>query len=197
MRVAGPRKIYVSNPIDADPLDAAGPGQDDRCGGTDRKRRLDPRPVRRGRRATPSVTSVGENVVLVAGTLDTKGAELRFIRDKIKAAGLPVRLVDLSTTAVHTGADVPAHQVAAFHPHGASGVFTRDRGISVAGMTVAFERWMHKQNGIAGVISAPAAPAARPWCRRRCGRCRWGCRKSLFPPSPPAMYRNMSGRPTS
>jgi uncharacterized protein (UPF0261 family)/ABC-type branched-subunit amino acid transport system ATPase component len=96
----------------------------------------------------------GEAVVLVAGTLDTKGAELTHIRDLIRAAGLPVRMVDLSTTGAHSGAEVPAHQIAAFHPRGASGVFTGDRGAAVAGMTEAFARWMARQSGVAGIISA-------------------------------------------
>jgi hypothetical protein len=96
----------------------------------------------------------GESVVLVAGTLDTKGPELRFIRDIIREAGLAVRIVDLSTSGKHSGAEVPAHQVAAFHPRGASGVFTRDRGQSVGGMTIALERWIQRQSGIAGIIAA-------------------------------------------
>jgi len=110
----------------------------------------------------------GEQIVLVAGTLDTKGEELRFIRDRIRAAGLPVRMVDLSTTGRHSGAEIPAHQIAAFHPRGASGVFVNDRGEAVAGMTEAFERWISRQSGIAGIISAGgsggtalAAPAMR------------------------------------
>jgi uncharacterized protein (UPF0261 family)/ABC-type branched-subunit amino acid transport system ATPase component len=97
---------------------------------------------------------VGAEVVLVAGTLDTKGDELRFLRDRLRAAGVPVRLVDLSTTGKHTGADIPAHQIAAFHPRGAAGVFTGDRGEAVAGMTLAFARWIARQQGIAGVLSA-------------------------------------------
>ncbi len=96
----------------------------------------------------------GENVVLVAGTMDTKGEELRYMRDLVRAAGLPVRMVDLSTSGGHSGAEIPAHQIAAFHPRGASGVFTGDRGQSVAGMTEAFERWIMRQTGIAGVLSA-------------------------------------------
>jgi uncharacterized protein (UPF0261 family)/ABC-type branched-subunit amino acid transport system ATPase component len=104
----------------------------------------DPRPL--------AVT--GQQAVLVAGTLDTKGEELRYVRDIIRAAGLPVRLVDLSTSGAHTGADIPAHQVAAFHPRGAAGVFTGDRGQSVAGMTTAFARWMAQAQGVAGIISA-------------------------------------------
>ena len=96
----------------------------------------------------------GENVVLVVGTMDTKGEELRYMRDLVRTAGLPVRMVDLSTSGGHSGAEIPAHQIAAFHPRGASGVFTGDRGQSVAGMTEAFQRWMARQSGIAGVLSA-------------------------------------------
>lgn len=96
----------------------------------------------------------GEQVVLVAGTLDTKGAELRYMRDQIRAAGLPVRMVDLSTSGKHSGAEIPAHQIAAFHPRGAAGVFTNDRGQSVAGMTEAFRRWMLRQDGVMGILSA-------------------------------------------
>jgi uncharacterized protein (UPF0261 family) len=100
------------------------------------------------------LSTPGTEVVLVAGTLDTKGDELRYMRDIVREAGLAVRLVDLSTTGGHSGADVPAHLVAAFHPRGASGVFTGDRGASVAGMTEAFVRWIQRQSGIAGILSA-------------------------------------------
>ena len=100
------------------------------------------------------LAGTGRPVVLVAGTLDTKGDELRYMRDLIRAAGLPVRLVDLSTSGGHSGAEIPAHQIAAFHPRGAAGVFTGDRGQSVAGMTEAFRRWITRQSGIAGVLSA-------------------------------------------
>ena len=92
--------------------------------------------------------------VLVAGTLDTKGDELRFIRDILKEAGLRVRLVDLSTSGKPSGAEVPPHAVAGFHPNGTSAVFTRDRGSSVAAMTVAFSRWIEHAGEVAGIISA-------------------------------------------
>lgn len=92
--------------------------------------------------------------VLVAGTLDTKASELGFIRDIIKASGLNVKLVDLSTSGKPSGADVPPHEVAAFHPRGTSGVFTGDRGTAVAGMTEAFTRWMASRDDVAGIISA-------------------------------------------
>lgn len=107
----------------------------------------------RGSELRPLVAG-GESVVLVAGTLDTKGAELRYIRDLIKADGVAVKLVDLSTSGQRSSADIPPYQVAAYHPRGAAGVFTGDRGQSVGGMTVAFERWVQRQSGIAGIIGA-------------------------------------------
>lgn len=163
----GPRKIYVSNPtmptrwsqpvavqrIERAARTESGSRQDD-----DGPAHVELRPL--------SVS--GDNVVLVCGTLDTKGVELRYIRDLLKARGIATRLVDLSTTGKHTTVDIPAHQIAAYHPRGASGVFTSDRGVSVAGMTVAFERWIRRQTGIAGIIAAGgsggtamAAPAMR------------------------------------
>lgn len=92
--------------------------------------------------------------VYVCGTLDTKGAELRYIRDIIKAQGVRVALVDLSTSGKPSGADIPPTAVAGFHPRGSNGVFTGDRGTAVAGMAVAFERWIRQRRDIAGLIGA-------------------------------------------
>src|SRR5262245_20710771 len=47
-------------------------------------------------------------VAIVAGTFDTKGKELRFIADRLKALGVPVRTVDLSTSGKPSSADVSA-----------------------------------------------------------------------------------------
>ena len=90
----------------------------------------------------------------MAGTLDTKGDELRLIRDILKEAGLRTRLVDLSTSGKPSGADVPPFEVALNHPRGAVGLFTGDRGTSVAAMAQAFETWIKRQTGVAGIISA-------------------------------------------
>lgn len=102
----------------------------------------------------PALGEVLGDEVIVAGTFDTKGAELNFIRDRIAGQGIRVRSVDLSTAGKPSAADVPPHAVAAYHPKGASGVFTGDRGQSVRAMAVAFEAWMRRQRGIGGVISA-------------------------------------------
>ena len=103
--------------------------------------------------AIPFAERIGRTV-LVAGTFDTKGKELRFIADRLKALGLPVRTVDLSTSGKPTSADVPAMQVAGMHARGSSAVFTNDRGGSVSAMADAFARWIEREPRIGGVISA-------------------------------------------
>ena len=94
-----------------------------------------------------SLSAEGEPVVLVIGTFDTKGPELKFIRDRLAGAGQRAKLVDVSTSGGPSAADVPPHQVAAYHPKGPNAVFTRDRGASVREMAVALERWMPRQPG--------------------------------------------------
>ncbi|MGR3501156.1 Tm-1-like ATP-binding domain-containing protein [Pseudaestuariivita sp.] len=96
----------------------------------------------------------GTGTVYVCGTFDTKGPELRFMADAVKAQRLPVKLVDLSTSGGPSNADIPPHVIAAHHPRGASAVFTGDRGSAVAGMTRAFEAWVRGQHDIAGLLSA-------------------------------------------
>ncbi|TQV78551.1 ABC transporter permease [Denitrobaculum tricleocarpae] len=102
---------------------------------------------------TPLAQLRGQEV-LVVGTFDTKGAELRYIRDRIASQGLRVRTVDLSTSGKPSSADVPPHMIATYHRGGASAVFTGDRGASVRAMAKAFEAWIQRQQGIGGIISA-------------------------------------------
>jgi len=92
--------------------------------------------------------------VIVAGTFDTKGAELNYIRDCIVGIGLPVLTVDLSTSGKPSAAMVPPHMVAAEHPRGASTVFSNDRGAAVRAMSEAFEVWITRQQELGGIISA-------------------------------------------
>ena len=103
------------------------------------------------RKVGRSVGGLNEPFVAVAGTLDTKGEELRFIADIIKAAGLPVKLVDLSTTGRISGADVPPLEIALHHPRGSAGIFNADRGAAVAAMAEAFETWVKGKSGSDGV----------------------------------------------
>ncbi|MEY8099454.1 ABC transporter permease [Falsihalocynthiibacter sp. S25ZX9] len=105
--------------------------------------------------AVPRGAGTARNgVVYICGTMDTKGAELRFMRDIIKGQGLRVALVDLSTSGKSSGAEVPPNAVAGFHPRGVAGVMTGDRGTAVAGMTLAFERWVRQRRDIAAVVGA-------------------------------------------
>ena len=92
--------------------------------------------------------------VIVAGTLDTKGAELRFIRDQITAAGVRVTLVDLSTSGGPSPADVPPHHIAAYFRGGPNAVFTGDRGTAVTAMAEAFAAWIKRHEPIGGIIAA-------------------------------------------
>ena len=92
---------------------------------------------------------------IVAGTFDTKAAELNYIADQLRAANVSVRTVDLSTRLPQSEADVQPKDVAAFHPDGATAVQTGDRGSAVAAMSVAFENWVQGNlDDIAGLISA-------------------------------------------
>ncbi|RUU60945.1 ABC transporter permease [Mesorhizobium sp. M2C.T.Ca.TU.002.02.1.1] len=103
--------------------------------------------------AVPFAERIGKTV-LVVGTFDTKGKELRFVADRLKSLGLPVRTVDLSTSGKPSSADVPAMQVAGMHIRGSSAVFTDDRGGSVSAMAEAFARWIEREPRIGGIISA-------------------------------------------
>jgi len=103
--------------------------------------------------AIPFAERIGR-MALVAGTYDTKGNELRFIRDRLRDLGIPVKTVDLSTSGKPSTADVSPMQVASMHRGGASAVFSNDRGKSVSEMAEAFARWIERERGIGGVISA-------------------------------------------
>lgn len=90
--------------------------------------------------------------VYVAGTCDTKGQELAYVRSLIEAEGVRAAVVDLSTERPGTGATFSAREVADYHPDGAEAVFTGDRGTAVAAMAVAFERFLLSRDDVAGVV---------------------------------------------
>ncbi len=117
--------------------------------------------ARQKRPAGASVQSAsGPPVVLVAGTLDTKGEELRFIRDVIAGQGLRTRLVDVSTSGKLSTCDVSAQEIALNHGRGGSSVFGSDRGASVTAMADAFANWLRRQANVAGIISAGGSGGA-------------------------------------
>lgn len=94
--------------------------------------------------------------VYVAGTCDTKAAELGYVQRLVAAEGVPALLVDLSTSDsgrdTGSAADIAAAEVASHHPDGAQAVFTGDRGRSVAAMALAFQRFLATRDDVGGVI---------------------------------------------
>jgi uncharacterized protein (UPF0261 family) len=91
----------------------------------------------------------------VVGTFDTKGAELRYIADRLAAAGVPVLRVDVGTQSDGADADLPPAEVAGHHPDGAGAVLgQRDRGKAVSAMALALERFVATRDDIGGMIGA-------------------------------------------
>ncbi|CAN5745726.1 ABC transporter permease [soil metagenome] len=90
----------------------------------------------------------------VAGTFDTKGRELAFLRQCIEKLGLRVVTVDLSTSGKPSPASVHPREVARHHPEGESAVFGNDRGRATEAMGLAFEAFVRTRRDIGGIISA-------------------------------------------
>ena len=67
----------------------------------------------------------------VAGTFDTKGRELFFLRQCLEKLGLRVVTVDLATSGKPSTASVHPREVARHHPDGERAVFSDDRGSAV------------------------------------------------------------------
>lgn len=88
----------------------------------------------------------------VVGTADTKGPELRYVRDLIQAAGLETVLVNVGTKGGENGVDVSAASVAARHPDGPAAVFVNDRGQAVVEMARAFSSFVLGQSDLGGII---------------------------------------------
>lgn len=88
-------------------------------------------------------------LIHIAGTCDTKGEEIAYLRDLIVAAGHPAVIVDLGIHAPTIAPDVTADDVA----NGAT-ISTTDRGAAVAGMGTAFATWCRAHvDQIAGIIA--------------------------------------------
>ncbi|MET4803079.1 ABC transporter permease [Bradyrhizobium sp. LB11.1] len=160
-RTSGPIRIYISNPTPPTRWSQPVPiGRIEAAARTlsTQVARLD-ETARRKREPVTGQTS-GPPVVLVVGTLDTKGTELRFIRDIITESGLRTRLVDVSTSGKNATCDVSAQEIALNHGRAGSAVFGPDRGAAVSAMADAFVNWIKRQGNIAGVISAGGSGAA-------------------------------------
>ncbi|WP_272674501.1 MULTISPECIES: Tm-1-like ATP-binding domain-containing protein [unclassified Providencia] len=92
--------------------------------------------------------------IYIVTTLDTKSAELFYVSELIKNAGLAVRTVDLTTqpTQLEKNADISAHTVASFHPLGTEAVFCGDRGKAIEAMAQAFSLYLAAQTDVAAIL---------------------------------------------
>jgi uncharacterized protein (UPF0261 family)/ABC-type branched-subunit amino acid transport system ATPase component len=90
----------------------------------------------------------------IAGTFDTKGRELFYLRSCLEKLGLRTVTVDLATSGKPSPAMIHPREVARHHPGGERAVFTGDRGSAVTEMAVAFEEFVARRRDLGGLISA-------------------------------------------
>jgi len=89
----------------------------------------------------------------VVGTADTKGDELAFLADTIRAEGANVATVDIGTRSTADTFSFAAETVAACHPRSADAVrHAPDRGTAVTAMAEAFAAFIAERTDIAAVV---------------------------------------------
>lgn len=88
----------------------------------------------------------------VVGTCDTKGEELRYVRDLLAAAGVPTCLVDVGTRSRARDVDVTSAQVAAHGSAGAALLDLDDRGKAVTLMSEALAAFLRTREDLGGII---------------------------------------------
>ncbi|WP_140181505.1 Tm-1-like ATP-binding domain-containing protein [Providencia stuartii] len=95
-----------------------------------------------------------QGYIYIASTLDTKSDELFYVCDLIKATGLSVRTVDLTTQPkqLNRNADISAQTIAEYYPDGAKAVFCGDRGKAIEAMSQAFSLYLTAQTDVAAIL---------------------------------------------
>ncbi|MBN9361010.1 MULTISPECIES: Tm-1-like ATP-binding domain-containing protein [unclassified Devosia] len=88
--------------------------------------------------------------IYVVGTADTKGEELAFLAERIRALGADPLLVDVGIRSPTIPPEVGAAEVAKFGPPGL--LEASDRGTAVAGMADAFAQFVITRDDIAGMV---------------------------------------------
>jgi uncharacterized protein (UPF0261 family)/ABC-type branched-subunit amino acid transport system ATPase component len=101
----------------------------------------------------PVARTVGR-AAYIAGTFDTKGRELFYLKTCLDKLGVRTVTVDLATSSKPSPAMVHPREVARHHPGGERAVFTQDRGSAVTAMAIAFEEFVARRRDIGGLISA-------------------------------------------
>jgi uncharacterized protein (UPF0261 family)/ABC-type branched-subunit amino acid transport system ATPase component len=100
------------------------------------------------------VAQTSERAAYIAGTYDTKGRELFYLRNCLEKLGLRTVTVDLATSGKPSPAMVHPREVARHHPKGERAVFTGERGSAVTEMALAFEHFVARRRDLGGLISA-------------------------------------------
>ncbi len=89
--------------------------------------------------------------VYVIGTLDTKQAELCYAVERLQAAGVTAKLVDISTAPHAHASDVSAEEVMRHHAH-VAGLASSNRGEAVTAMSKALAAFMLTRSDIDAVL---------------------------------------------
>jgi uncharacterized protein (UPF0261 family)/ABC-type branched-subunit amino acid transport system ATPase component len=100
------------------------------------------------------IAATVDRAAYVAGTFDTKGKELFYLKNCLDRVGIRTVTVDLSTSGAMSTANITPREVARHHPQGEKAVFSGDRGSAVAAMGVAFERFILTRRDLGGLVSA-------------------------------------------
>ena len=100
------------------------------------------------------VAQTAGRAAYIAGTFDTKGRELFYLKSCLEKLGLRTVTVDLATSGKPSSANIHPREVARHHPKGERAVFTGDRGSAVSEMGVAFENFIAQRRDLGGLISA-------------------------------------------
>jgi uncharacterized protein (UPF0261 family) len=100
------------------------------------------------------VAQTAGRAAYIAGTFDTKGRELFYLKSCLEKLGLRTVTVDLATSGKPSSANIHPREVARHHPKGERAVFTGDRGSAVSEMGVAFEHFIAQRRDLGGLISA-------------------------------------------
>ena len=123
------------------------------------------------------VAASAARAAYIAGTFDTKGRELFFLKSCLDKLGVRTVTVDLSTSGKPSPAMVHPREVARHHPRGERAVFTDDRGSAVTEMATAFAHFVTRRRDLGGLISAGgsggtalATAGDAPACRSACPR---------------------------
>jgi uncharacterized protein (UPF0261 family)/ABC-type branched-subunit amino acid transport system ATPase component len=130
-----------------------------RWGSTSRDHVVQAEEPREARTAEPRVMEVPVaqtvgRAAYIAGTFDTKGRELFYLKSCLEKLGLRTVTVDLATSGKPSPANIHPREVARHHPSGERAVFTGDRGSAVSEMAVAFEEFVARRRDLGGLISA-------------------------------------------